>query len=110
MSGEIILVPWYEPGDYYQFRTMNGGTAMPVKYEDWLERAVGEVTQLLARGRATQIVRLKPDHYFRWLAARCAPDSLEERVAYLAVVHSSAGCAVEPSSLCPNWPQAATIH
>lgn len=110
MSGDIILVPWYEPGDYYQFRSMNGGTAMPPRYEEWLDGAVHEVTQLLARGRTTQIVRLKPEDYFLWLSQRCAPDSPEERAAYLAVVHGSAGCPVEPGLLPPNWPQRPAMH
>lgn len=110
MDGGIVLVPWYQPADYYRFRNMNGGRGMPASYNDWLGIAVQEVTRLLARGTAVQIVRLKPDDYFRWLAERCAADTPSERLAYLAAMHGEAGCAPSSDFLLPNWPQTPTAH
>lgn len=110
MSDPIVFVPWYEPEDYYSFRSMNGGKNMPPSYEDWMNKAVREVMQLLARGTATQIVRLRPGDYFRWLVDRCAADNPAERLAYLALLHGQSGCPAAPGSLAPHWPQTATIH
>jgi len=89
---------------------MNGGREIPPSYEKWMGAAVRQATQLLARGRATQIVRLKADDYFKWLAERCAADTAAERLAYLARMHGVAGCKAPSGSLNPKWPQNPTMH
>jgi hypothetical protein len=92
MGDGIIFVPWYEADDYHRFRTMNGGNGLASTYDEWLRAAIQEVKRLLATGNAIQIVRLRPDTYFEWLAARCAPDTGEARLAYLSDMTARAGC------------------
>jgi hypothetical protein len=110
MGDGIIFVPWYEADDYHQFRRMNGGTGLAPTYEEWLRAAIQEVTHLLAAGNAIQIVRLRPDTYFEWLATRCAPDTSKERLAYLSDMTARSGCVDRHGTLACSRRQAHTHH
>ena len=110
MHDSIILVPWYEADDFYRFRRMQGGSNMPSSYDEWLGKAVREVTRLLAKGQAVQIVRLTPDTYFEWLTRRCAADTNEERLAYLGDMTALSGCADRCDTLASSPRQAHTHH
>lgn len=110
MGGSIILVPWDEVDDYHRFRRMNGGAELAPAYDEWLRDAIQEVTRLLAAGNAIQIVRLRPDTYFEWLATRCAPDTREERLAYLSDLTARSGCVDRDGTLASSGRRAQTRH
>jgi hypothetical protein len=110
MRDGIIFVPWYKSDDYYRFRRMNGGANMPSSYDDWLGKAVQEVSKLLATGKAVQLVCLTPATYFEWLTRRCAADTGEERLAYLCDMTARSGCAERHDTLATFARQAHTHH
>jgi len=110
MSDRIVFVAWYELDDYYRFKRMNGGTSMPASYDDWLSAAVREVTKLLAKSKAVQIVRVTPDTYFEWLTRRCAADMADERLAYLCDMTTRSGCPDKGDEMLAHSARQAYTH
>jgi len=87
----VRIALWCEETDYPSFKCMNGGDALPTRYEQWATVAREELHDLLSCGHAAQIVRVKLREYFAWLGQRGAPDTPLERKRYMLYLAAEAG-------------------
>ena len=56
---------------------------MPSDYDVWHSAARRVVTEWLARGRALQIITIRPDEFLAWLDARGLPNTSASRLKYV---------------------------
>jgi len=56
---------------------------MPSEYEDWYASALEVMNVWLARGRALEIVTIRPDEFLDWLRARGLPNTAATRLKYV---------------------------
>lgn len=90
-TSAIRIALWCEEDDYARFRFMNGGDALPSRYEQWAELAQRELNDLLGHGCAAQIVRVRPEEYFAWLQQHSAADTPLSRKRYMEELAAKAG-------------------
>lgn len=102
----IVLVPWYEPEDFYRLRLMCHGRHLPHSYDEWQRQAVAATNDLLSRGVAAQIVRLNIEDYFNWLYDRSEADTAPVRIEYLRQLSEKAGCMIGETC----WPLPPGYH
>jgi len=77
-------MPWYEAEDFPQLWALaHDRDEMPSDYEVWHRHAVSVVNAWLAKGRALQIVTIKPKPFLAWLAARGRLNTAENRLRYV---------------------------
>lgn len=102
-----VALPWYEREDYQRlWELAHDRDEMPGDYEVWHAAAVDVMNAWLARGRALQIVTVRPDEFLAWLEAEGLPNSAAARLKYVEGKASSAGSetggiglAIDPSGL-----------
>ncbi|MGX5735006.1 hypothetical protein [Bosea thiooxidans] len=78
-----IAIPWYEREDFAKlWELADDREEMPSDYDDWHRDAVSVVNAWLARGRALEIVTIRPDKFLDWLARRGLPNTAETRLQF----------------------------
>ncbi|MCR4521609.1 MULTISPECIES: hypothetical protein [Bosea] len=84
-------MPWYEREDFSQlWELAHDREEMPSDYEAWHRNAVAVMNIWLARGRALEIVTIKPAEFLAWLRETGLPNTAEARRRYVefrAVAH-----------------------
>jgi hypothetical protein len=85
-----IAMPWYEPEDFAQLLAVAGDSdEMPSDYAIWHRDAVAVITAWLAKGRALEIVTVRPRELREWLDERGMPNIAETRRRYVEALASS---------------------
>ena len=84
-------MPWYEREDFSQlWELAHDREEMPADYDIWHRNAVAVMNAWLARGRALEIVTIKPAEFLAWLHETGLPNTAETRRRYVefrAVAH-----------------------
>lgn len=84
VSDYTVAMPWYEPEDFpLLWELAHDRAEMPPRYEDWRSNAEAVMNVWLARGRALQIVTIRPGPFLAWLEARSLPNTAESRRRYV---------------------------
>lgn len=79
-----VALPWYEREDFSRIWELAHDRAeMPSDYDTWHRNAVLVMNAWLARGRALEIVTIRPDEFLAWLASRQLPNTSETRRRYV---------------------------
>lgn len=87
-----VALPWYERQDFQRlWQIAHDRDEMPSDYDDWHRRAMSVVNAWLARGRALQIVTIRPDDFLAWLEARKLPNTAATRLNYVEEKATGAG-------------------
>lgn len=84
IDGYTVALPWYEPEDFHQLWEMaDDRDEMPPDYEVWHHNAVAVMNAWLARGRALEIITIRPAEFLAWLADRALPNTAATRLQYV---------------------------
>jgi len=84
IEAHTVALPWYEPEDFSRLWALAHDRAeMPADYETWHRQALAVMNFWLARGRALEIVTIRPDEFLAWLAAPNLPNTAETRRQYV---------------------------
>ncbi|SDH79721.1 hypothetical protein [Bosea robiniae] len=102
-----VALPWYEREDYQRlWELADDRDEMPGDYEAWHAAALSVINAWLARGRALQIVTIRPDEYLAWLEMEGLTNTAQTRLKYVECKASGAGSetgglgvAADPESL-----------
>lgn len=79
-----VALPWYEREDFPHLWAMaDDRDEMPADYDVWHRNAIAVVNAWLARGRALEVVTIRPAELMRWLEARDCPNTAENRLKYV---------------------------
>lgn len=79
-----VAIPWYEREDFAQlWELAHDRSEMPADYDVWHQNAKAVVHEWLARGRALQIVTVRPAEFLAWLQLRGYPNTAEYRRRYV---------------------------
>lgn len=79
-----VALPWYEREDFQRLWDLAHDKAeMPKDYDDWHAAATRVINEWLARGRALEIVTVKPDEILSWLDAQGLPNTAASRLKYV---------------------------
>ena len=79
-----VAMPWYEPEDFAQLLALaQDREEMPADYEVWHRNAVAVMKAWLARGRALEIVTIRPAEFLAWLDETGLPNTAETRRRYV---------------------------
>lgn len=77
-------MPWYEREDFSQlWQLAHDRDEMPADYDIWHRNAVAVMNAWLARGRALEIVTIKPAEFLAWLQQSGLPNTAETRRKYV---------------------------
>ncbi|TQI72873.1 hypothetical protein FHT98_0592 [Bosea sp. AK1] len=87
-----VALPWYEHNDYRRlWELAHDRDEMPGDYETWHAAALSVMNAWLARGRALQIVTIRPDEFLGWLEAERLPNTAATRLKYVEQKAAGAG-------------------
>lgn len=87
-----VALPWYERADFLRlWELAHDQDDMPSDYDVWHASAVSAVNAWLARGRALQIVTIRPEEFLAWLQARGLPNSAATRLKFVEGKAKGAG-------------------
>ncbi|RYF31622.1 MAG: hypothetical protein EOO23_01935 [Comamonadaceae bacterium] len=87
-------LPWYGRDDFQRlWELAHDRDEMPGDYEAWHAAALNVMNAWLARGRALQIVSIRPDEFLAWLDAEKLPNTAATRLKY--VEQKAAGATSE---------------
>ncbi|WP_336812374.1 hypothetical protein [Bosea sp. MMO-172] len=79
-----VALPWYEREHFEQlWQLANDQKEMPRDYEVWHAAALKVIDEWLARGKALQIVTIRPDEFIAWLAERQLSNTAATRRQYV---------------------------
>lgn len=79
-----IALPWYEREHFEElWRLAHDQDEMPRDYEVWHAAALIVINEWLARGRALQIVTIRPDEFIEWLTEHDLPNTAATRLKYV---------------------------
>ncbi|WP_038357947.1 hypothetical protein [Bosea sp. UNC402CLCol] len=79
-----VALPWYEREDFDTLWDLaQDKDEMPRDYEAWHANAMAVMNAWLARGRALQIVTVRPEEFMAWLAERGLPNTAATRRQYV---------------------------
>lgn len=79
-----VAMPWYEREDFARlWELAHDRSEMPSNYDEWHRNALSVVNTWLARGRALEIVTIRPDEFLAWLEARQLANTAETRRQYV---------------------------
>lgn len=85
-------LPWYEREDFDRLWELAGDhDVVPRDYDLWHARALAVIHAWLSRGRALQIVTIKPEEFLAWLAERDLPNVAATRLRYVEEKARAAG-------------------
>ncbi|WP_173043525.1 hypothetical protein [Bosea sp. ANAM02] len=78
------VLPRYERADFQRmWQLAHDRDDMPSDYEVWHASARTVMTEWLARGRALQIITVRPDEFLNWLADRGLQNTAASRLKYV---------------------------
>ena len=84
MEAYTVAIPWYEPEDFSELlRLAQDREEMPADYQTWHRNALGVLEAWLAKGRAIEIVTVRPREYLAWIKARDMPNTATSRRRYV---------------------------
>ncbi len=87
-----VALPWYEREDYQRLWDLaHDRSEMPACYEVWHAAAPDVISGWLARGRALQIVNVKPDEFLAWLQNEGLINTAATRLKYVETKARGAG-------------------
>lgn len=79
-----VALPWYEREDFAKLlRLAQDRDEMPADYETWHRNAVAVMNAWLARGRALEIVTIRPGEFLAWIAERGLANTAATRREYV---------------------------
>lgn len=79
-----VALPWYEREDYERLWDLAHDKAeMPRDYDAWHAAATRVINEWLARGRALEIVTVRPDEFLSWLDTQGLPNTAAARLRYV---------------------------
>lgn len=79
-----VALPWYQRADFQRlWELAHDKDDMPSDYDVWHAAALKVINQWLARGRAIQIVMIRPDEFLAWLDAQGLPNTAAIRLKYV---------------------------
>ncbi len=77
-----VALPWYEEDDFHRlWELAQDREDMPSNYEVWHQQAMAVMNAWLARGRALQIVTIRPDEFLAWLEEHGLPNTAVTRLS-----------------------------
>jgi hypothetical protein len=89
-----VALPWYEPEDFVElWQLAHDKDEMPPEYEVWHQTAVAVMNVWLSRGKAIQIVTIKPKPFLAWLEERGLPNTAATRRQYVELLASKGDSA-----------------
>lgn len=92
-----VALPWYEREDFDRLWELAlDRDEMPRDYDIWHATAMGVINAWLARGRALQIVTVRPAEFLAWLSERGLPNTAETRRRYVEEKATAAGSEIHP--------------
>lgn len=78
------VLPWYERADFQRlWQLAQDHDEMPRDYEVWHASALEVMNTWLARGRALQIVTIRPNEFLAWLKERRLPNTAATRLKFV---------------------------
>lgn len=87
-----VALPWYEREDFQRiWELAHDHDDIPSDYDVWHAAALEVINAWLARGRALQIVTIRPDELLAWLEAKGLPNTAETRLKYVEERATTAG-------------------
>lgn len=87
-----VALPWYEREDFQRlWELARDHDDMPRDYDVWHAAALDVINAWLARGRALQIVTIRPDEFLAWLEAQSLPNIAATRLKYVEEKAREAG-------------------
>lgn len=79
-----VALPWYERDDFHRlWELAHDRNEMPSDYDVWHKEAMAVMNAWLARGRALQIVTIRPDEFLAWLDAKGLPNTAFTRRSFV---------------------------
>ena len=79
-----VALPWYEREHFEQLWLLaSDHDEMPRDYEVWHAAALSVINEWLSRGKALQIVTIRPDEFVAWLSERGLPNTAATRLKYV---------------------------
>lgn len=90
-----FVLPWYEKDDFQLlWELASDRDEIPADYDVWHAAALRVLREWLARGRALQIVTVKPNEFLAWLNDRGLPNTAATRLKYV----EERACGVPPAN------------
>ncbi len=87
-----VALPWYERDDFHRlWELAHDRDEMPADYEVWQKQAMAVMNAWLARGRALQIVTIRPDEFLAWLEVQGLPNTAATRRSFVEEKAKQAG-------------------
>lgn len=84
LDAYTVALPWYEREDFDRLWELSDDHYdVPRDYDLWRETALSVVNAWLARGRALQIIAVKPDQLLPWLKENGLPNNADSRRRYV---------------------------
>jgi hypothetical protein len=79
-----VALPWYEREHFEQlWQLAHDQAEMPRDYEVWHDAALNVINEWLARGKALQIVTIRPDEFLTWLSEHGLQNTAATRLQYV---------------------------
>ncbi len=79
-----VAMPWYERDDFQKlWELAHDRDEMPSCYEEWHRNAVAVMNAWLSRGRALEIVTIRPHELLTWLRQTGLPNTAASRLKYV---------------------------
>jgi hypothetical protein len=79
-----VAMPWYEREDFAELLAVaQDRDEMPTDYEAWHRDAVAVMNVWLSRGRALEIVTVRPAEFLAWIEMQGLPNTAETRRRYV---------------------------
>lgn len=79
-----VALPWYEPEDFALLLSLaQDRDEMPTDYEVWHQNALAVMHAWLARGRALEIVTIRPAEFLDWIERCGLPNTAATRLRYV---------------------------
>ncbi|WP_332693744.1 hypothetical protein [Bosea sp. (in: a-proteobacteria)] len=98
-----VAMPWYEREDFYRLLELSADRKdMTADYDVWQSKATAVAREYLARGRALQIITIRPDEFLEWLDAQGLPNSSPNRLRYVEMRASAAAAVVADIATAAN--------
>lgn len=92
-----VAMPWYDEDDFALLWSLaHDRDAMPPDYAEWHRNAQRVLSELLAAGRAIQVITIKPDDYLAWLGS--TPNTAAARLRYVEQIAAGAVDSAEAGS------------
>ncbi len=87
-----VALPWYERADFQRmWELAHDHDDMPSDYDVWHAAALSVINAWLARGRALQVITIRPDEFLAWLESQGLPNTAATRLKYVEEKARGAG-------------------